>query len=73
MQEATLVNAFNLAHALIDDVELGEVRKVRQPVHSVYIVEAKVNGLNIRHVLLIDPQCFTLQQATCTINTRLSQ
>ena len=53
LQEATLFEALDLRHSLIHNVELLKVREVRQPVHPVNVIQAKVYCLDTRHVLLV--------------------
>ncbi len=50
-KEAALVDAFNLVHSLVDDVQFANVGEVLQPVHAVYIVKTEVNGLYVGQIL----------------------
>ena len=60
LQESALVNAFDLLNTLVDDMQLADVREVAKPVHPVDVIQAKVNALNVGHILFIDAKKLAL-------------
>ena len=66
LHEATLVDAFDLLHALVDDVQLLQVGEVLNPIDPVDIIQAEVNRLNVGHVLLVDAE-----EVACVVKSAL--
>ena len=73
LQEAALVNAFNLTDSLVDDVQLADVWEMAKPVHSVDVIKAKVNCLYSCQILSVDTKCFALYKEKSRKMSKLEQ